>query len=315
MTESEALQAHQPVMLEEVLEGLNLQPAGCYLEATFGRGGHAQAILSHLEDKGRLLVMDKDPEAIQIAKAFAAQDARIKVCQGSFIKITSFCQEMGMMGKINGILLDLGVSSPQLDTAERGFSFRLPGPLDMRMDPTTGVSAAEWLNTAEESEIAWVLKTYGEERFHKRIAHAIIQSRVEAPLVSTDQLALVIANANPAWEKHKHPATRSFQAIRMFINNELDELSQCLEQSLDLLAPKGRLVVMSFHSLEDRVVKRFIQKHERDEHPHRLPVLQEDTKPMLRRVGQKKRPTQTEIAKNPRARSAVLRVAEKRGKR
>lgn len=305
---------HTPVLLAEVLEGLNIQPSGIYVDATFGRGGHSEAILKRLGPKGTLWVMDRDPEAIVMAKALAEKDKRVQVKKAAFSGLMKFCQENALQGKVNGILLDLGVSSPQLDSPHRGFSFRLDGPLDMRMDPTTGMSAADWINQAEESEIDGVLKEYGEERFHRRIARAIIGARNSGLITTTKQLADIVTKANPAWEKHKHPATRSFQAIRLFINNELGELIECLDQALEVLAPKGRLAVISFHSLEDRIVKRFIQKHERgDEHPIRLPIRDAELNRRCRRVGRFVKPTDEETHQNPRARSARLRIAEKLG--
>ncbi len=308
------IQVHEPVLLQEVLEGLNIQPDGIYIDATFGRGGHSLKILEKLNSAGRLLVMDRDPEAIQIAKAYSIQDARLIPKQDSFGTVYAFCQEQNVVGKVNGILLDLGVSSPQLDMAIRGFSFRADGPLDMRMDPSSGISAAEWLNKAEESEIANVLKIYGEERFSKRIARAIITARGISPITTTLQLADIVSKANPAWEKFKHPATRSFQAIRIYINNELEELAQGLEATLAVLAVGGRLAVISFHSLEDRQVKRFIQKHEKgDEHPKGLPIFANQMNQQYRRIGRQIKPSIAEVQKNKRARSAILRLAEKTG--
>jgi 16S rRNA (cytosine1402-N4)-methyltransferase len=307
-----AMNVHTPVLLEETLQALKIEAAGFYIDATFGRGGHAGAILERLDQNGHLLVIDKDLEAIQYAKALFANDKRVIVKQGSYSNLLHFCQELKITGTVKGVLLDLGVSSPQLMAPERGFSFQKEGPLDMRMDRSTGLSAADWVNTAEESEISGVLKKYGEERFHKRIARAIIVARAISPFTTTIQLAEVIAKANPSWEKHKHPATRCFQAIRIFINNELTELSQCLEQSLEVLAPQGRIVVISFHSLEDRMVKRFIQRYEQDlAHPIGLPIRHAELKPRLQRVGRKIKPQEKEIFKNSRARSAVLRVAQK----
>ncbi len=305
---------HHPVMLQEVLQGLNIDPAGIYIDATFGRGGHARAILETLNQQGRLLVLDKDPEAIRVAEELSQQDDRLISYQSSFSHLQTLCEKEGIVGRVKGILMDLGVSSPQLDTAERGFSFRLNGPLDMRMDPTCGVSAAEWLNEAEEQEIAWVLKSYGEEKFYRRIARAIVVARTVLPLETTQQLAEIIAKANPAWEKHKHPATRCFQAIRIWINRELEDLTGALDQALAVLAVGGRLAVISFHSLEDRIVKRFIQKHEKgDEYPRDLPIMARELHPKLQRVVRQMKPSLVEIEQNSRARSAVLRVAEKIG--
>lgn len=319
---------HQPVMVAEVLEALKLNiknnsnnsseeqhpSAGNFIDGTFGRGGHSKAILAQLNEQGRLLSMDKDPDVKPYTESLAKNDPRFFFQQGSYTGLLDFCKSLGLVGKIDGILLDLGVSSPQLNQAERGFSFTHDGPLDMRMDPNTGISAAEWINNASEEEIDEILKTFGEERFHRRIAHAIITARENSPIITTKALAGIISRAHPAWERHKHPATRSFQAIRIFINHEFDELSLVLDQSLKLLKPGGRLAVISFHSLEDRIVKRFIQTHERgDEHPRGLPILQSELKQKLRRVGGAQKPSEAEIAKNIRARSATLRVAERVG--
>jgi 16S rRNA (cytosine1402-N4)-methyltransferase len=303
---------HIPVMLEPVLQGLNIRSEGIYVDATFGRGGHARAILDKLNQKGRLLVLDRDPEAIFEANTLAASDKRVAVKHGSFRNLYALCEAENVIGKVEGILFDLGVSSPQLDSANRGFSFKSDGPLDMRMDPLTGISAADWLNSEEEAFISTVLKTLGEERFHRRIARAIIAARNVAPITTTRQLAEIVSKANPAWEKIKHPATRSFQAIRMFINNELEEITLGLDQALEILAEGGRLAVISFHSLEDRLVKRFIQKHEKgDEYPIGLPILASQMNQRLRRLGRSIKPSEREIAKNKRARSAILRLAEK----
>jgi 16S rRNA (cytosine1402-N4)-methyltransferase len=305
--------AHIPVMLEAVLEGLNVRPEGIYVDATFGRGGHARAILDKLNQNGHLLVLDRDPEAIAEANALAIKDKRLTVKQGSFKNLYTGCEAEDLIGKVDGILFDLGVSSPQLDSAHRGFSFKNDGPLDMRMDPSAGISAADWLSSAPEADISSVLKTFGEERFHRRIAGAIVAARNAAPITTTRQLAEIVAKAHPAWEKIKHPATRSFQAIRIFINNELEEIGLGLDQALEILANSGRLAVISFHSLEDRLVKRFIQKHEKgDEHPIGLPILANQMNQRLRRLGRSIKPTEGEIAKNKRARSAILRLAEKR---
>lgn len=303
---------HQAVMVNEVLEGLNIQKQGIYIDATFGRGGHSKAILAKLNEEGRVFAMDKDPEAEQAAKDLSANDPRFVFKRGSFSGVYAYCEELGLVGKIAGILMDLGVSSPQLDKPSRGFSFRLDGPLDMRMDPSSGISAAEWLNTAEEAEISNVLKEYGEERFHKRMARAIINARSQSPITTTLQLAEIITKANPAWERHKNPATRSFQAIRIYINRELEDLTLGLEQALKVLLPEGRLVVISFHSLEDRIVKRFIQKNEEGNSvPHYLPLPTENFGKKCLRIGKKRKASEAELALNPRARSAILRVAEK----
>lgn len=312
MNKNEDEHKHQSVMVEEVLAGLNIQKQGIYIDATFGRGGHSKAILDQLNQEGRVLAMDKDPEAEQVALELCANDSRFAFRRGSFSGVYAFCQELGLVGKITGILMDLGVSSPQLEQASRGFSFRLEGPLDMRMDPSSGISAAEWLNSAEEAEISRVLKEYGEERYHRRMARAIINARSQAPIVTTLQLAEIITKANPAWERHKNPATRSFQAIRIYINRELEDLTLGLEQALEVLLPKGRLVVISFHSLEDRIVKRFIQKNEQgDMIPSYLPLTIHNVGKKCHRIGKKIKASQSEIAQNPRSRSAILRIAEK----
>ena len=303
---------HVPVLFEEALEALTISPFGVYVDGTFGRGGHSGAIMQRLEDAGRLLAIDKDPQAIAYAKEQFGGDERFSIKHGSFAMLGKLAQQSDVVGKVNGLLLDLGVSSPQLDDPKRGFSFLRDGPLDMRMDTSCGVSAAQWLAKAEAKDIAQVLKEYGDERFAKRIARAIVDARQKQPIVTTGQLAAIIEQANPTREREKHPATRSFQAIRIYINRELEELQQCLDQSLEVLAPGGRLAVVSFHSLEDRIVKRFIRNCERgDAFPVGLPVTQEQLKPKLKSVGKAIYPSADEIASNPRARSAVLRVAER----
>jgi 16S rRNA (cytosine1402-N4)-methyltransferase len=303
---------HQPVMLKETLDALNVVADGYYADGTFGRGGHSRAILARLGATGHLLVMDKDPEAIASAHAQFEQDARVVVRHGSFRYLDRELSALGWQGKMDGILLDLGVSSPQLDDAQRGFSFREDGPLDMRMDSSSGRSAAEWLASADEQDIATVLKEYGEERYARRIARAIVQARSGAPINTTRQLAAIVAAANPGWEPGKDPATRSFQAIRIFINGELDDLRACLPQMLDMLRPGGRLVVISFHSLEDRIVKRFIRDQARgDNYPPDLPVTHVQMNARLRPIGKAQYPSAEEVADNARARSAVLRIAER----
>jgi len=303
---------HYPVMQEEVMEALNIRSSGIYVDATFGRGGHAMAILQRLDSKGRLLAMDRDPQAIAVAGQRFSDEPRFAIEHVAFADLYEALQARGLLGRVDGLLLDLGVSSPQLDAAERGFSFRHDGPLDMRMDPTTGVSAAEWLHRADETEIAEVLRDYGEERYARRIARAIVTARQQAPIETTAQLAAVVKAANPAWEKNKDPATRSFQALRIQINGELKQLTRCLERVVDILAVGGRLVVISFHSLEDRMVKRFIRQQSRGETlPRGLPVTGQQQGIHLRQVGRAQRASTREIAANPRSRSAVLRVAEK----
>jgi 16S rRNA (cytosine1402-N4)-methyltransferase len=311
MAASEAF-AHRPVLFDEVLEGLRLQPGGIYIDGTFGRGGHAGAMLACLGTQGRLLAIDKDPQAVASAQARFGDDTRFAIERGSFSMLKQFVEKRDWQQQVDGILLDLGVSSPQLDDPTRGFSFRHDGDLDMRMDPEQGLSAAQWLAEAEEYDIRRVLRDYGEEKFAKRIAHAIVQARQEAPLTSTGQLAALIAEASPVHEKGKDPATRSFQAIRIYINGELDDLRACLPQTLEALRPGGRLVVISFHSLEDRLVKRFMRDEAKgDNFPPDLPVPQSALTPRLKIVGKAVRASEQEVKDNPRARSAVLRVAER----
>lgn len=303
---------HEPVLLEEAIAALRIRQDGVYIDGTYGRGGHSGAILERLGPHGRLLALDKDPQAVQHAREAKGRDGRFDVVQGSYAMLERQAQVWGVVGRVDGILLDLGVSSPQLEDAARGFSFRLEGPLDMRMDPTTGVSAAEWLGSAAERDIAAVLKTYGEERFAKRIAHAIAQARMQGPIVTTRRLAEIVAAAHPRWEPGKDPATRSFQAIRIYINRELEDLEAVLPQAIRVLAPGGRLVVISFHSLEDRIVKRFMQEQARgDRYPRHLPVRAAELAPALYLVGKAIAPGAAELARNPRARSAVMRVAER----
>lgn len=303
---------HQPVLLAEALEGLAIKPDGVYVDGTFGRGGHAGGILNELGTTGRLLAMDKDPEAVQSAGERFGSDPRFEIRQGAFTVLSQLIEQRQLQGRVNGVLLDLGVSSPQLDDPARGFSFSDDGPLDMRMDTSAGMTAAEWLDTACEKDISGVLKKYGEERFARRIARAIVERRNSAPLRTTRELAELIAAAVPVREKNKHPATRSFQAIRIFINHELDDIRTVLEQVPDVLAPHGRLAVISFHSLEDRIVKRFIRdEHQGKQPPREFPLAGMDYRPRLRPVGKAIRASKAEVDENPRARSAVLRVAER----
>jgi 16S rRNA (cytosine1402-N4)-methyltransferase len=303
---------HQPVLLDEVLEGLAIQPDGVYVDGTFGRGGHAGAILAGLGPEGRLLAMDKDPEAVASAEQQFGGDPRFEIQQGAFTMLGQMAAQRQLQGRVNGLLLDLGVSSPQVDDASRGFSFSEEGPLDMRMDPAAGISAAEWLEQAGESDITRVLKTFGEERFARRIARAIVAARASEPLRTTRQLAELIAAAVPVREQNKHPATRSFQAIRIFINHELDDIRAVLGQAPDVLAPRGRMAVISFHSLEDRIVKRFIRdEYQGVQPPAEFPLAGMDHSPRLRPVGKAIRAGDAEVQRNPRARSAVLRVAER----
>lgn len=303
---------HQTVLLQEAVDALVTSPDGVYVDGTFGRGGHSRLLLQRLGPAARLIGIDKDPAAIAEGQRLAGQDSRFAILQGSFAKLPELLRAQGVEAPLAGVLLDLGVSSPQLDQAERGFSFLKDGALDMRMNPAAGQSAAQWLAQAEEAEIAQVLKDYGEERFARRIARAIVAARSETQIVGTLQLAKIVAEANPAWEKGKHPATRTFQAIRIHINDELSDLERFLAAVLDLLAIGGRLAVISFHSLEDRLVKRFMRAQARgDELPSYIPVTAAQLNVRLRTLGKAIQPAEQEIAANPRARSAVLRVAEK----
>lgn len=294
------------------MRALVVDPNGTYVDATFGRGGHSRAILARLGDGGRLIAIDRDPEAVAAGCALAAADPRLLMVKGRFGAIADVLDGVGVRGGLSGVLLDLGVSSPQLDTAARGFSFASEGPLDLRMDPGQGESAAQWLAQASEGEIARILRDYGEERFARRVARSIVTARVRGPLATTTQLAELVARAVPTREPGKHPATRTFQALRIQINEELDELQHCLRQACDLLATAGRLVVISFHSLEDRVVKRFMRREsEGAAVPKGLPVTAAESRGRLRILGKPLRPAPAEIRANPRARSAILRVAER----
>jgi len=303
---------HQPVMPVEAMEALAVTASGCYVDATYGRGGHAARLLEYLDFRGRLIIMDKDPQAIQAAQTQWGDDRRVMIVQSAFSQLARTLAGLGLGGGIDGILFDLGVSSPQLDDARRGFSFRREGPLDMRMNPAAGVSAANWLAQAGEAEIATVLRDYGEERYARRIARAIVQARRVQPVTTTFELAAIVAAASPGREPGKDPATRTFQAIRIHINHELEELRSGLQQAVAALAPGGRLVAISFHSLEDRIVKRFMRREaEGVPLPRRLPVMEVARHHSLRLIGRALRPSAAEVAGNPRARSAVMRVAEK----
>ena len=291
--------AHQPVMLEQALAGLALRTDGCYVDCTYGRGGHSGAMLAALGEHGFLHALDQDPEACAAAWKQHADRGNFRIHHRNFAQLKAVAEETGLVGKIDGILMDLGVSSPQLDDGARGFSFSKDGPLDMRMNPQAGESAAQWLARAKEEEIADVLFQYGEERNSRRIARRIVGTRAETPLTGTAQLAALIAAVPGPRSRHIHPATRSFQAIRIFINRELDVLREALVQAIEVLAPGGRLVVISFHSLEDRIVKRYLRSEAQAENPR------------LKLHG-KAMPDDAECARNPRARSAVLRIAERR---
>ena len=310
MTEQAFL--HKPVLLGESLEALAIRQDGIYIDCTFGRGGHSAAILDRLGEHGRLVALDRDVEAVAAAAGRIGEDARFVIEHASFDRLEEIAEKHGIAGEVDGILLDLGVSSPQLDDAQRGFSFMNDGPLDMRMDTTSGRTAAEWLGEASENEIRDVLRTYGEERFAGRIAHAIVMARQESPLMTTLQLARLIESAVPRREKGKHPATRSFQAIRIRINRELEQLESVLEQALAVLAGGGRLVVISFHSLEDRIVKRFFRRHSTPPRlPKGVPVMAQEEITDMKLVGKSIAPSAQELASNPRARSSRLRIAEK----
>ncbi|MCW5590014.1 MAG: 16S rRNA (cytosine(1402)-N(4))-methyltransferase RsmH [Legionellales bacterium] len=304
--------AHKTVLLDEAIEYLNVRAEGIYIDATFGRGGHSRKILQYLQGSGKLLAFDKDPEAEKNANELAQADKRFSFVRGSFTQLLKECEARNWMEKITGIIFDLGVSSPQLDDALRGFSFLRDGPLDMRMDPSQGQSVKDWLAEVKLETLITVLRTYGEERYAKRIAQAIINERGKEPITTTACLAAIIAKAHPNWEPGKHPATLSFQALRIFINRELEEIEQGLAQSLQVLASRGRLVVISFHSLEDRIVKRFMRDESKgDNFPADLPITEDMLVPRLQIIGKAIRPGQLEIDNNPRARSGVMRVAEK----
>lgn len=294
------------------MQALQVKDDGVYVDATYGRGGHAQEILKKIGERGRLLVFDRDPRACEDARRRFGADPRVNIRQGSFSLLGRTIEQLGLAGKISGMLFDLGVSSPQLDDPGRGFSFRADGPLDMRMDPDAGESAADWLNHAEENEIVRVLREYGEERFARRIVRAILRERSIEPITTTRRLAEIVARAVPAREKGKDPATRTFQAIRIHVNRELEELTQVLPQAVQVLGPGGRLAVISFHSLEDRIVKHFLRMEAKGpELPPGLPVRHDQFHARLKIIGKATRASEAEARRNPRARSAVLRVAER----
>jgi len=303
---------HLPVMLEEVIAALDVRGDGRYIDCTFGRGGHSRALLERLGPGGRLIALDRDPGAVASEEARAlGRDPRFQLVHANFRALAEVAHASGVAGEVDGILMDLGVSSPQLDDPRRGFAFLHEGPLDMRMNPAEGPSAAEWLAEAGESEIADVIWRYGEERFSRRIARAIVATRSATPLRTTRQLVELIETAVPWRDRHKHPATRTFQALRIHVNRELEALEQALRQAVEILSPGGRLVVIAFHSLEDRIVKRFIRREARGEPlPKGLPVPERERNLRLAAKG-RKRPGALEVARNPRARSAVLRVAER----
>jgi 16S rRNA (cytosine1402-N4)-methyltransferase len=305
---------HITVLLDEAVNGLALKKDGIYIDGTFGRGGHSRYILDRLGENGRLIAIDRDPRAIAVGQELMKQDPRFTIVHGPFSGLAEYVKELDLSGEIDGVLLDLGVSSPQLDDAERGFSFMRDGPLDMRMDPTSGISAADWLAKADVEDISWVLKTFGEEKFAYRIARAIVEDREEKPFLRTLDLAQLIERLCPKREKKKHPATRSFQAIRIYVNSELEEIHKVLDGALDILAIGGQLSVISFHSLEDRIVKRFIRKEEKGrEYPPGLPLTDAQMQfgKTLKGIGKALKPSAREVDDNPRARSSVLRVALK----
>ena len=297
---------HAPVLLEEAIGQLSIQPNGIYVDGTFGRGGHSQAILSHLGTGGRLFAMDRDPDAVKAADLLAARDRRLIVEHGSFGALSAFLKAYDVFGKVDGILLDLGISSPQLADPDRGFSFQIDGPLDMRMDPARGETAAAWINSAAEKAISNVLFRYGEENSARRIARAICERRAEQPIETTLELARLIESVVPRRPGRKHPATKSFQAIRIYINGEIEELAKGLSEALDALCIGGRLCVISFHSLEDRVVKRFLRDHSRvDPALAQLPIVPDSARPRMRLPVKAIRPGAAELERNPRARSAT----------
>lgn len=303
---------HQTVLLQEAVDALCLKASGIYIDGTFGRGGHSRKILEGLDEHARLFVFDKDADAIEVAQALSENDKRVNVVHASFTQIKAVMASQGLLEEVDGVLLDLGLSSPQLDESERGFSFMRNGPLDMRMNKQAGKSAAEWVKEVDEAELAQVIKEFGEERFAKKIARRIVEERQQQDITDTSTLADIVSQAIPKWEKHKHPATRSFQAIRIYINRELEDLSELLEQILQVLKQGGRLVVISFHSLEDRIVKQWMKTMEKgDDLPSYIPVKHTELNKKVRIIGKAIKPGHQEIQQNPRARSAIMRVAEK----
>ncbi len=302
--------SHSPVLLQAAVESLQVRKGGIYVDCTFGRGGHSREILARLGARGRLIALDRDPAAIAARAGF--DDERVQLVHASFSRLREILQARGVE-HVNGVLLDLGVSSPQFDDAARGFSFRFDAPLDMRMDTTRGATAAQWLATADEQEIREVIRNHGEERFAKQIAAALVAARARGPVATTRQLAGIVAQVVRTREPGQDSATRTFQALRIHVNQELEELTAVLPRCLDALAPQGRLVAISFHSLEDRIVKRFLREHSQPPRlPQRLPLrAAELPSPRLKLIGKARRPAADEIAANPRARSAVMRVAER----
>lgn len=302
---------HVSVLQAEAVQALSIVSDGRYVDATYGRGGHSQKIIEQLGESGRLLAIDRDPDAQADAERRFVEDQRFKFVSANFADIDHVVEQLDWLGTVDGLLLDLGVSSPQLDVAERGFGFSRDGLLDMRMDPLTGVSAAQWLADVREEELVYVLKTYGEERYARRISAAIVAARDAAPITRTTQLAEIVKAAHPRWERHHHPATRSFQAIRIQVNGELDAISQAVTKATSVLRKGGRLVVISFHSLEDRLVKRALRKPPPPaDLPRHLPLPETEPHPW-KVVGKAIKASEAELARNPRARSAVMRVAQR----
>lgn len=304
--------SHIPVMLNDVMTAFLTERDGVYIDATFGRGGYAEAILQYLSPKGRLIGIDKDWEAVAVARERFKDEPRFCIVQGSFAGIASIASQQGLHGKVTGVVMDLGVSSPQLDDAERGFSFMKDGPLDMRMDNRSGMSATEVIAQFSESDLCRIFKDYGEERYAKRIARAIVEARTKSPITRTAELAELVKEAHPRWEKHKHPATRVFQALRIEVNQELSDVEKVLPEALEVLKLGGRLAVVSFHSLEDRIVKHFFQREIQGPYiPKHIPLMEKDLLRSMRWVVKAQKPSTVEVDHNPRARSAVLRVGER----
>ncbi|MFK8079222.1 MAG: 16S rRNA (cytosine(1402)-N(4))-methyltransferase RsmH [Granulosicoccus sp.] len=304
-------QSHVPVLMHEAVENLTINKQGRYVDATYGRGGHSGYLLTQLQESGQLLALDRDPEAVSDAQARFAAETRFSIRQANFADLKAVLKEHGWLGEVDGLLMDLGVSSPQLDVAERGFGFSRDGDLDMRMDPSSGVSAAQWISTVGEGELVQVLKMYGEERYAKRISAAIVAARAKKSISRTLELAEIIKAAHPRWERHHHPATRSFQAIRIQINGELDAVRDALAAASSVLRVGGRLAVITFHSLEDRLVKRALRQPVPDPKiPRHLPQPVQDNHPW-RVIGKPVKASEAELADNPRSRSAVLRIAER----
>lgn len=303
---------HISVLPVEAVEALNIMHNGFYIDATFGRGGHSGQILERLGEDGRLMAFDCDDQAVAHAERLFGDDSRFTIIKSNYSEITVAAAEHNLEGCVDGVLFDLGVSSPQLDQAERGFSFDKSGPLDMRMDQNSGRPVSEWLPTVTAEELADIFREYGDERYAKRIARRVVEAVQEKPITDTVELAEIIKAAHPRWERHKHPATRCFQALRIFINQELDHLKIALESCVDLLRPGGRIAVISFHSLEDRIVKRFFRGPIKNAGlPRGLPVAEDDTPWVLKRIGGSVKPSKAEVSSNPRSRSSIMRVAER----